>query len=101
MPFKRFSTVILSFGIINIDEYPCLDILQALVEIINLSSNFISPFFISSNTTAEVIILVKDAGEIFSFSFLANKTCLEFESIKIACFAEVSNALEIFDIKNI
>jgi hypothetical protein len=40
----------------------------------------------------EVMILVIDAGEIFSFSFFLKRTWPEFTSIKIACLAEVFNA---------
>ena len=48
IPLSKFSTVTSSPTIINIDEYPAVESLQAFSEIINLSSILKSPDFIKS-----------------------------------------------------
>ena len=65
IPFNKFSTDTLSFGIINIEEYPSDDILHAFLEILNFSLRDNSPFLIKSKATIAVIIFVIEAGEIF------------------------------------
>ena len=62
IPLKRFSTDTSSPTIINIDEYPAVDSLQAFSDTINFSSSVSSPFLIKSKAIIEVIIFVIDAG---------------------------------------
>ena len=62
MPFNNSSTVTESFTIINIDEYPLWDSLQAFLETINSSDKDIFSFLSKSNTTIVVIIFVIEAG---------------------------------------
>ena len=62
MPLNKFSTETSSPTIINIDEYPDVDSLQALSDIINFSSKLRSPDFIRSKAIIAVIIFVIEAG---------------------------------------
>ena len=82
IPFNKFSTLTLSLGIINIEENPFEDILQAFFDTLNFSSNFKSPFLIKSKATIAVIIFVIEAGDIFCSLFFSNKTSPDKTSIR-------------------
>ena len=62
IPLSKFSTETSSPIIINIEEYPDVDNLHALSEIINFSSILKSPDLIKSKAIIEVMIFVIDAG---------------------------------------
>ena len=81
--------------IINIEEYPEVDNLQAFSEIINFSSILKSPDLIKSKAMIEVIIFVIDAGYIDLSGSFSYKISPERKSCRIAVLANTSKlALE-------
>ena len=64
IPLSKFLTLTSSPTIINIDEYPAEDNLQAFSDTKNLSSRLKSPLLIKSKAIIAVIIFVIEAGYI-------------------------------------